>query len=330
VSVVVGLRLLRPDRRVRIAIIVAVMAVAAVATLTNITRVSRASAGDATRIRVSLAGTGLRMAADHPTFGVGIGEFRAHAPQYTAPALVALFPVAGAGENAHNQWIQVLGETGLVGLVAFCAFWCAVLVPLVRSRQAPHPVAAMALAAGVIALLLSAVLGHPFLTPFATLTTVLVAGILHGLAPSAAAGAGRRGRWIAAACIAALVISLPFRIHAARRAVDLDNVVVGATPFVGELEGVRFRKAEPRAVLFVRTDAMVVEIPLRAESGVGCRVTVSVDGHAADEVEVTTDRWQRARFLFREPETRWNSRPIVVRASDGSCQLLIGRVIVID
>jgi O-antigen ligase len=329
VSVVVGLHLVRPGRRVRLGIIVGVVAVAAVATLTNITRVSRASTGDATRIRLSLAGTGLRMAADHPAFGVGIGEFRAHAAAYTSAELVALFPVAGAGENAHNQWIQVLGETGVVGLLAFAAFWCGLLLPVVRSHNSEGHIPALALAAGVTALLLSAVLGHPFLTPFVTLTTLLVAGILRGLGP-VAADAARRGRWIAAACIVALIISLPFRIVAARRGVDLDNVVVGATPFVGELEGVRFRKAEPRAVLFVRTDAMVVEIPLRAESGVGCRVTVSVDGNAADEVEVSSDRWQRARFLFREPETRWNSRRMVVRTSDATCQLLIGRMTVLD
>jgi len=333
VSVVVGVRLLRPSRGVRIGVIATMVVVIGLVTLTNITRVSRASTGDATRIRVSLAETGLRMAADHPAFGVGLGQFRTRAPQYTSPDLIALFPVAGAGENAHNQWIQVLGETGIVGLIAFCAFWCGMLVPV--ARLLGHPIGsgsnvpALALAAGVTALLLSALLGHPFLTPFATLTTLLVAGILYGLVP-AEVTAGRRGRITATVCIAAIVISLPFRIVAARRAVDLDNVVMGATPIVGELDGVRFRRAEPTTVLFVRTDATIVEIPLRAESGAGCRVTVSVDGNAADEVPVTSDRWQRARFVFREPETRWNSRRIDVRTSIASCQLLIGRVMVLD
>jgi hypothetical protein len=333
VSVVVGFRLLRPSRRIQIATTVAVLAVVALATVTNITRVSRASAGDATRIRVSLAGTGLRMAADHPVFGVGLGEFRARAPQYTDAALVALFPVAGAGENAHNQWVQVLAETGVVGLVAFCAFWCGMLMPVVRSLGqsigSGIKVPALALAAGVTALLLSALLGHPFLTPFATLTTLLVAGIMYGLVPVDDT-ARRWGRVVAWTCIAAIILSLPFRIVAARRAVDLDNVVVGATPIVGELDGVRYRRAEPQSVLFVRTDATIVEIPLRAENGPGCRVTVSVDGNAADEVLVATDRWQRARFVFREPETRWNSRRVDVRTSTGTCQLLIGRVVVID
>lgn len=329
VAVVVLIRIARPSRRVIAALAIAVLAIGILFTVADISRVSRASAGDAARVRVSLATTGLRMAADHPVFGVGIGEFRERALEYTSADLVALFPIAGAGENAHNQWVQVLGETGIVGLLAFCAYWCGMLWPIARHTGSGPRVPMVALGAGLTALLLSALLGHPFLTPFATLTTLLVAGILHGLSP-VTAGEGRRGRWVAAVCIAALVISLPFRVVAARRAVDLDNVVVGATPIVAELEGVRFRRAEPHAVLFVRTDATIVEIPLRAESGVGCRVTVSVDGNAADEVYVTSDRWQRARFVFREPETRWNSRRVNVRASSESCQLLIGRVVVID
>ncbi len=332
VAAVAWVRLQRPTRRTLSVLAMAVLVIAALATLAttaNVIRVSRASAGDAARVRIGLATTGLRMAADSPLFGVGVGEFRTRAPKYTSSEVVALFPVSGAGENAHNQWIQVLGETGVTGLLAFCAFWCGVLLPIARQPASAVPLPAVALAAGLSALLLSALLGHPFLTPVVTLLTLLVAGILYGLSP-VTAGAGRTGRWIAAACIAALVISLPIRIVAARRAVDLDNVVVGATPIVGEQEGVRFRRADPRAVLFVRTNATVVEIPLRAESGVGCHVTVSVDGNPADEVMVTTDRWQRARFHFREPETRWNSRRVDVRTSSDSCQLLIGRVVVID
>lgn len=329
VSIVVWLRITRPSRRVVAGLAIAVLVIATLFTVTNINRVSRASAGDAARVRVGLAVTGVRMAADHPVFGVGIGEFRARALEYTSADLIALFPVAGGGENAHNQWVQVLGETGIIGLLAFCAYWCGLLLPAARHAGTGPRVPMAALAAGLTALLLSALLGHPFLTPFVTLTTLLIGGILHGLSP-VTVGDGRRGRWIAAACIAALVISLPFRVVAARRAVDLDNVVVGATAIVGELEGVRFRRAEPQAVLFVRTDAEIVDIPLRAESGVGCRVTVSIDGNTADEVYVTSDRWQRARFLFREPETRWNSRRVNVRASSDSCQLLIGRVVVIN
>lgn len=329
VCVLVWIRITRPSRRMIAGVAIAVLALATLFTVANFNRVSRASAGDAARVRVGLAATGLRMAADHPVFGVGLGEFRARANAYTSAELIALFPVAGAGENAHNQWVQVLGETGIIGLLAFCAYWCGILAAAVRQPGAGPRVPMVALAAGLTALLLSALLGHPFLTPFATLTALVIAGILQGLSPASAAD-GRRGRWIAAACIAALLISLPFRVVSARRAVDLDNHVVGATGIVGELEGVRFRRAEPESVLFVRTDAEIVEIPLRAESGVGCRVTVSVDGNAADEVYVTSDRWQRARFIFREPETRWNSRRVDVRASGESCQLLIGRVRVIN
>jgi len=53
----------------------------------------------------------LRMAGDHPLFGVGPGGFDSALPAY--------HDTARAVSHAHNQFLHVLAELGLVGLAAF-------------------------------------------------------------------------------------------------------------------------------------------------------------------------------------------------------------------
>jgi len=76
-------------------------------------------------IRAGLPSLGVRtdfwrsawgMIRDHPFFGVGIGNFGDY---------YALYRLPGARETklAHNDYLQVLAELGVFGLVAFLAFW---------------------------------------------------------------------------------------------------------------------------------------------------------------------------------------------------------------
>lgn len=58
---------------------------------------------------------GLRMVADFPSFGVGLGAFRFAFPAYQQPAMM------GFVEHAHNDWLQLLIEGGAAGLVVVAA-----------------------------------------------------------------------------------------------------------------------------------------------------------------------------------------------------------------
>jgi hypothetical protein len=329
VCVVAWLRLQRPRLRT-IGICLAVAAgVAATVLATNLMRVSQAPAGRAAEIRHELITTGLKMSADHPWFGVGIAQFQRRSVEYTSPRLQKIFPQSLVGENAHNQLVQVLGELGVVGLAAFLAYWTVLFLPLVtRGRRWPMPAPLVACVGALTAFLLSAMLGHPLLTARITLTVFFVVGVVAGLTPSPSPAHAVRRRWITAACMLAIVISIPFRVLAARRGVDLDNFVGGASAVAGERDGVRYRIAEAHSVWLVRSDARTVEIPLRANDG-ECAVSVTVDGRAADHVRVTTDRWHRVRFTFHEPETRWATRRIDINTSPGTCGLLVGRPVVV-
>ncbi|NQT54495.1 O-antigen ligase family protein, partial [bacterium] len=56
------------------------------------------------------------MAQDNLLTGVGLGTYGAHYPQYRHVA-------ARVAQQAHNDYLQVLAELGIVGLVAFLGLW---------------------------------------------------------------------------------------------------------------------------------------------------------------------------------------------------------------
>jgi len=63
--------------------------------------------------RVDLWSLGLKMVQDHPVLGVGIGNFRSVTSRYAEGEMLA------EGLTAHNAYISVAAETGLVGLALF-------------------------------------------------------------------------------------------------------------------------------------------------------------------------------------------------------------------
>lgn len=64
----------------------------------------------------------IRLWREHPLLGCGLGRFHLEFPAYASPALLARWPQGRVIVNfAHNEYIQVLAETGLIGLLAFVA-----------------------------------------------------------------------------------------------------------------------------------------------------------------------------------------------------------------
>lgn len=92
--------------------------------LGGLTRISTASGMqgvDAERSaeqRYQLAQVALRIAKDHPLLGVGVGTYQEAHARYAA-RLKAQFPIAGGRRDAHNTWLLLWAETGIVGLLLF-------------------------------------------------------------------------------------------------------------------------------------------------------------------------------------------------------------------
>ncbi len=62
----------------------------------------------------------MRMWVQKPVFGVGAGLFHINFPDYASDELLAIWPQSRAIVNdAHNEYVQILSETGIVGFSVF-------------------------------------------------------------------------------------------------------------------------------------------------------------------------------------------------------------------
>jgi O-antigen ligase len=155
------------------------------------------------------------MIAAQPVFGVGVGRFHARSGEYFTPSFRAAVP----RENAHNNFLQVLGELGIAGFVPFAWVLWAVAWAVARSwRAGKLPASAACGAAGLGAFVLTWLTGHPLLIFEVATAFWLVLGAVAALALAgdAARPAGRSTQrraceWFAILLAAAAIASVPFR-----------------------------------------------------------------------------------------------------------------------
>lgn len=109
---------------------------------------------DTVGLRYNLWTAGWRMWLDHPLQGVGIGQYVERLASYGSD----LLPVHRLRLGAHNMYIQVLSETGLVGIILFVAMFLASLRELWRLGRSGQ-VATASLAQTWLAVLILMLLG---------------------------------------------------------------------------------------------------------------------------------------------------------------------------
>jgi len=76
----------------------------------------------------------VNMANAHPLVGVGLGNYEAAYPDY---GLVSWPRALG---HAHNDYLNVLAETGVVGLSGYLAGWAVTVWWTLRALRQPDPV----------------------------------------------------------------------------------------------------------------------------------------------------------------------------------------------
>ena len=280
-------------------------------------------------VRAELTQIGLRVAGIHPIFGVGPGQFQEASKAFITPGF-AMRAAGYTGENAHNQFIQTLAELGTVGLLPF--LWLVFLPVHHGVKSIVRRTASLLLAAltwGVVAFLISCLLGHPLLLPQVLTLFFLALGATAGVLPEPPALARPLVRWFGVAAIVVLCISVLFRMDARRRAAELDNVILGGTSVRGTMDDVRFRQVEPRSVWFVASAVKSVTMPLRraAESTKPCRVAVTIDGQATTETAPTSETWLRLELPLPPSARPRASRAIGLTVLDSGCTLMAGNLV---
>ena len=88
---------------------------------------------NALHIRLEMAKLAILVWAAHPAFGVGPHQVLPASRPLISERVLALFPEAAQGENAHNNFIQILAEFGLIGGVVVLS---TILLPLYVDQHA--------------------------------------------------------------------------------------------------------------------------------------------------------------------------------------------------
>ncbi len=247
-------------------------------------------ASDAVRVRWLFLGTTWRMLVANPLFGVGVGQYPLWSYHFSAPELLAFYK----RENAHNNFSQIAGELGVVGLVVFAALLA--LAFRARSTRPSAPdLATVAVTVGVAAFVLSWLGGHPLLVPEVAYPFWLALGVVA--AGSLATSSARYANALAAIAFTLLVLSVPWRVHAKSQTVDFSQVSYGLSAKSMMASRSRF---------FVPAGTRRVDIPLRSHSNdeQPLVVEVLVDGVAGHTVELTGREWHTAKVALPEPSSR--------------------------
>lgn len=274
------------------------------------------SLSQALNYRSEFARGAARMIAAQPVFGVGVGAFYARSGEYFAPAVRVAFP----RENAHNNFLQVLAELGVVGFVPFLWTIGIVGAAVVRGwRSGRLPAAATGGAAGLVAFILTWLTGHPLLifevaTAF-WLVLAAVAGSAMDTGDQTVAPTGAVPRagdqpvaptWAVAILVLLVIVSVPIRSRDAVQRANLKNAAIGLSAWNTDDRGERFRRMTDRtAQFYVPAEATSMRLPIRLERAspqdAAVNVEIRLDGELANRVRVQGTNWSGAAIVLPRP-----------------------------
>lgn len=275
-------------------------------------------------IRMETAAVGLRVAALHPVFGVGPHEMLAASRAIIPDHLMVIFPKAAHGENAHNNIVQLLAEFGFLGGSVLLLM---VAVPLFRATVAARlqtpPSVVPAVVGGLGAFCVSAMAGHPLMTPLCQWLFFLLLGLASGLtSPPRDRRWERMTLWM---IVVVTIAVLPWRLTAASASSNQRSVRPLESTTHGLLDKIEFTTIDRYYGFIVDKSARVVTVPLRrsADSPSGCAVQVLAGERPADVLVPPADRWQFARYSWRPPQGQVRDRlHFIVR--DPACRIMVG------
>ena len=263
--------------------------------------------------RMALINAGVAMFKSAPLFGIGITKFYATSAVVGGADLEA--KTGYPRENAHNNFVQVLAEQGLVGLAALL-FWLGVVVfqGWRAQRLAPDRLRAGLLVA-IVACLGTWMTGHPLLVTEFAIVFWLYCGILLGTTPAAAP----RRVWPLWIAVAAIVASVPFRAVSARNEIDLEYLGVGLSMWQHDDEQ-RYRDAGRTFALFLQAADTPVAVPLRRAPGTPDPLVfdVRIGGRPLKTVTLTGDGWQTTMLTIPFERRRFEQVDFAMQQPPGA------------
>ena len=262
----------RLPRGMRAAIVglVVVAAIVAAAVAAQQIEAGRTERGAA--LREQFTATTFRMIAARPLVGVGVGQYARLSPLFLSAQLAWTY----GAENAHDYFLQIGAELGLVGLALFAAWIGGSLAVAMRAlRQTPNDARLAGTAVGVVAFLGTCATGHPLLVGEAAYPFAIQCGLMAALAGSTlinidparaiAAETTRTGtpRTAMAAGVAAIAIAAVASAWRGPLALPRSDAIDGFYEWETAADGARFRWTKEFASVIVPRDVERVRIPIR-------------------------------------------------------------------
>jgi O-Antigen ligase len=271
VAVYIGGVFVFESMRVRVALAVAILVVIVAA----FTAIGRGGA-ESLNMRYGFTVASARMIAARPLFGVGVGRY------YTTSAL-ALPPYLAwwyGRENAHNYFLQLASELGLIGTVAFFWLLIATVGDAARSALAGRTDAlAGGALAGIAAYLITCLAGHPFLVPETALPLWVTLGIVATVRPTQDHQTGSVRLPFRELIAGALLLSVAWRPGPPN--FRLRPAEAGWGPWQTDERGMQFHTFTRFASLVFAPAVDSVDLPMRAEiipPAASGTVTISAPG----------------------------------------------------
>jgi O-antigen ligase len=90
-------------------------------------------------IRLAIWSDTIRLFRERPTTGHGLGTYDVVAYTFAENAADNVDVFRGAGWHAHNVYLHLLAETGILGLAAWCYLWLTILLQLFGAWRGAGP-----------------------------------------------------------------------------------------------------------------------------------------------------------------------------------------------
>jgi O-antigen ligase len=258
--------------------------------------------------------TAALMVHDHPIFGIGIGRvFRLFA-NYNR--FVGGAP-EGARLSAHNTFLNVAAEMGVVGLLAFLTLLGVAFAVAIRTLRRAAGGAGesikdrgviwmmVGLIAGLAAYTLTMIPGDRLILREDVVTFAAVLAIIACMrdvipAPAAAVGSPRARReiWTRRAALivmTAIFATVPVRVMLERRSIKLDRVTFG----LHDVEGAgdqRFRWTSGHAMYYRPSSDRQLTLRVRSVAPFAQTVSIKLNGAEIDRLTLTDHAWRPLRY----------------------------------
>jgi O-antigen ligase len=227
--------------------------------------------------------TSFRMIADRPVLGLGVGRYYEESALFLSPEMAWTY----AFQNAHNYFLQVAAEIGLVGVALLLAVLGLVVFRAMRAiSRRPGDMRLLGCAVGVGVMLTTWLTGHPLLLPEVAFPFWILLGLLAGLSGSVLIATGELSRKpeagvgaVRVALVVLVAIVALWEIGLGRRPLQPSafTSVTGLEPWESDADGARFRWTHEYASLFVPANATRVYIPVRLPVDVPRLLPMTVD-----------------------------------------------------